>query len=194
MNKILKLWHQIRIFTIRKKMDRVKYLQKKGYFKSVGERVMINFYKIPLYPNLISIGNNVWIASKVTFVTHDVLHYMLNGIDKNFKFTEKIGCIKIGDNVFIGNGSKIMYDVNIGNNVVIAAGSIVTKDVADGSVVAGIPAKKIGSFQDLYEKRKKNEEKIKGTVLSKHESGIILNEEAIFLWEEFYKNKLIDRN
>jgi acetyltransferase-like isoleucine patch superfamily enzyme len=58
------------------------------------------------------------------------------------------------DNVFIGSGSVIMPNVRIGPNVIVAAGSIVTKDVPEVVIVAGIPAKVIGSFDDFYEKHK----------------------------------------
>lgn len=115
---------------------------------------MITPRRIPLYANLISIGNNVWMASGVQFITHDVTHYMLNGMKDGTKYEEKIGCIEIGDNVFIGADSQIMYDVKIGDNVIIAAGAVVTKDVPSGSVVGGVPAKVIGSFDDYVEKRK----------------------------------------
>ena len=107
---------------------------------------MITSRKVPLYPELISIGNNVWLASGVEFITHDVTHFMLNGIDSKNKYQEKIGCIKIGNNVFVGSGVKIMYDVSIGSNVIIAAGAVVTHDVPDNSVVGGIPAKIIGAL------------------------------------------------
>lgn len=42
--------------------------------------------------------------------------------------------------------------MNIGNNVIIAAGSVVTKDIPDGVVVAGVPARVIGSFSELIER------------------------------------------
>ena len=110
--------------------------------------------KIPLYPNLISIGNNVRLASNVTFVTHDVTHIMLNAMPENQQFVEKLGCISIGDNVFVGTGTIIMYDVKIGSNVIIGAGSVVTKDIPDNSIVAGIPARVISTMSGYLEKRR----------------------------------------
>lgn len=47
----------------------------------------------------------------------------------------------IGDNCFLGLGSKVFGGVTIGNNVTILANSVVLNDIPDNSVVAGIPAK-----------------------------------------------------
>lgn len=144
----------IRLFFISSSMKRAEYMKKKGIFHSIGDRCMITSRKIPLYGKLISIGNNVWMASGVEFITHDVCHYMLNGLDKNQKYTEKIGCIEVGNNVFIGADVKILYDVKIGDNVIIAAGTLVNKDVPSNVVIGGVPAKVIGQFDDFVEKRK----------------------------------------
>ena len=48
---------------------------------------------------------------------------------------------KIGDNVFIGSGAKIIGAVTVGNNVIIAPNAVVTKDVPSNVIVAGIPCK-----------------------------------------------------
>lgn len=189
MTNLNKIWHQIRLFMIPSRIKRLKYLKDKGYFRSVGENSMINSYRIPLYTNLISIGNNVWVASDVTFITHDVIHYMLNGLDKDRKYTEKIGPINIEDNVFIGNGVRIMYDVNIGANSIIAAGSIVTKDTESNSIYAGVPAKKIGSFNDFFDKRKIQELQIDKNILKNHISGVVTDEEANYLWKDFFEKR-----
>lgn len=102
-------------------------------------------------------GDNVRCGSKVLFITHDVIHSMLNNRDENeFEFKEKIGDIRIGDNVFIGTNVTILYDVTIGSNVVIGAGSLVNKDIPSNSIVGGVPAKYICSFDEFVEKRKKN--------------------------------------
>lgn len=56
----------------------------------------------------------------------------------------KRGPIHVGDRVFIGPNVTILHSVNIVEGAVIAAGSVVTKDVEPYTVVAGVPAKKIG--------------------------------------------------
>lgn len=149
---------QIRMFTLSTGVKRTAYLKKKGFFGSIGEKCMIQSRKLPLYPELIHIGNNVRLASNVTFVTHDVSHNMLNNLPESigggYRFTEKKGKIVIGDNVFIGANTMILYDVTIGSNVIIGAGSIVTKDIPDGSVAVGVPCKVVGTFEDFVEKRK----------------------------------------
>ena len=78
---------------------------------------------------------------------------MLAKID-SVDYMPHLGAIEIDENVFIGIGSIIMPDVYIGKNSIIAAGSLVTKDVPSGVIVAGNPAKIIGSFNELHEKRK----------------------------------------
>lgn len=49
--------------------------------------------------------------------------------------------ITIGENVWIGECSRICKGVTIGDNAIIAAGSVVTKDVPANAIAAGNPAK-----------------------------------------------------
>ena len=53
--------------------------------------------------------------------------------------------ITIEDGVWIGGHAVIAPGVRIGRNSVIGAGSVVTKNVEAGTVVAGNPAKPIGT-------------------------------------------------
>lgn len=154
MNK--RYWMMFRLMLIRSPMKRAAYMKKNGVFRSCGNNVMITSRKIPLYSRLISIGNNVWIASNVSFITHDVAHYMLNVWKKTSepRFQENIGCIELGDNIFIGANTQILYNVRIGNNVIIAAGSLINRDIPDNSVVGGVPARVIGSFDKFVDKRR----------------------------------------
>lgn len=60
--------------------------------------------------------------------------------------------VKIGAYTFVGGGSYIMPGVSIGKGCVIGVNSVVTKDVPDHSIVAGSPAKIIGSTLTVDEK------------------------------------------
>ncbi len=53
----------------------------------------------------------------------------------------KIGSPKIGNNVYIGAGAKVLGDIRIGNNVIIGANAVVIKDAADNVTLVGIPAR-----------------------------------------------------
>lgn len=48
---------------------------------------------------------------------------------------------KLGNNVLVGAGAKLLGPINIGNNVVIGANAVVTKDILDNTLVAGVPAR-----------------------------------------------------
>ena len=111
---------------------------------------------IPLYPKLIKIHDDVIISTNVTFITHDTIHKQLNRKYGHGITCEKLQAIEILDNCFIGSGVILNGNVRIGPNSVVAAGSVVTKDVPPNTVVAGVPARIIGSFDDLLEKRKGN--------------------------------------
>ena len=121
----------------------------------MGENCLYMGRIVPLYPNLIKIGNNVHISSDVSLVTHDDVHSVLNNLSQSKSddsiFKENIGCIEIGDNCFIGANSIVTNNVRIGSNVIVTAGSLVVNDVPDNSVVRGVPAKKICSIDQLYD-------------------------------------------
>lgn len=51
---------------------------------------------------------------------------------------------KIGANVMIGAGAKVLGNITVGNCSRIAAGSVVLKDVPPNTTVAGVPAKVVG--------------------------------------------------
>lgn len=51
---------------------------------------------------------------------------------------------KIGNNVMIGAGAKILGNITVGHCARVAAGSVVVADVPSQTTVAGVPAKVIG--------------------------------------------------
>lgn len=115
------------------------------YFRSIGVRIgdNIHFYgpKPDMFstePWLVSIGNNCHITGGVRFITHDAGTFTIKDEVGGF---EICGDIVVGNNVYIGEGTRIMPGVTIGSNVIIGAGSIVTKDIPDNVVGAGVPFK-----------------------------------------------------
>ena len=148
MGRLKRYFTLFRIFIRGGGHARAEYLKKKRYFKSMGEHCYLQPWNFGTEPYMISFGENVHIASGVTFVNHDITALMFRYMDKNPNYQERKGPISIGDNVFVGANSTILYDVNIGNNVIIGAGSLVNKDIPDGTVAAGVPCKVIGKFED----------------------------------------------
>ncbi len=114
--------------------ERAEYIRKHKIFHYMGKNCMVMFRKLPLYPQLISFQDNVWIASNVTFVTHDVIHRMLNNKYGEECFTENVGCIDVRENVFIGANTTILSDVRIGPDVIVGAHSLVNKDISGGGI------------------------------------------------------------
>ena len=132
--------------------ERAAFLKKKGYFKSIGEHCYFQPWNFGTEPFMISFGNNVHVASGVTFVNHDITALMFRYVENDLSIQERKGEINIGDNVFIGSNSTVLYDVTIGDNVIIGAGSLVNKSIPEGSVAAGVPCKVIGRFEDYKDK------------------------------------------
>jgi maltose O-acetyltransferase len=85
----------------------------------------------------ISIGDNVIVADDVSILTAD--HDIRNG------WGGRQRPVSIADFVFLGTGCMILPGVNIGRGAVVGAGAIVTKDVPEWTIVAGNPARPIGT-------------------------------------------------
>lgn len=95
----------------------------------------------------IKIGSHVMIADAVTVRDTD---HGFDDYDKPMMQQEiSAKAVIIDDNVWIGHGVIILKGVHIGKGSVLAAGSVVTKDVTEGAIVAGVPAKQIGSRLEM---------------------------------------------
>ena len=145
---------RMRVYLIFDAKKRTKYIIKKNIFYHTGENFFFQPRKLPSDPKLVSFGNNVSVASDVTFINHDVADQVLNGLNDGNWYNYYAKPIEIGNNVFIGANTIILPNIKVGSNVLIGAGSIITKDIEDNSVVVGNPAKKISTFTEYIEKRK----------------------------------------
>ena len=150
-NKLKRYIYMCVCLMIRDPYKRANFIKRTNHLGKQGDDCAFFIFNFGTEPHLISIGNNVVIATGVRFINHDVFSWVLSKKYKR-KFSERRGNITIGNNVFIGADSRILYDVNIGSNVLVAAGSVVTKDVADGCIVGGVPAKVIGYTEDYSKK------------------------------------------
>lgn len=100
------------------------------------------------YPGLITIGNEVTIASGCRLLAHDAsIGYLTR--------STRVGVVEIGDHCFIGADTTILPNVRIGEWSIIGAGSLVTKDIPPHCVAAGNPARVICTVEEF---RAKHEE------------------------------------
>ena len=79
---------------------------------------------VVLHPNTV-IGENCMIAQNVT-------------IGGRSDFPE---VPRLGTNVFVGSGAKILGPVKIGDNVTIGANAVVIHDIPPNSIAVGVPAR-----------------------------------------------------
>lgn len=126
---------------------RMRRLKRQGM--QIGSECRILRVAFGSEPWLISIGDRVGIASGVHILTHDGGTWLVHDErGRRYRYQR----VRIGSDVVIGANAVIMPGVWIQDRCVVAAGSVVTKSVPAGSIVAGVPARKIASF-DEYEAR-----------------------------------------
>lgn len=132
-----------------------KFLKRNNVFALLGKNVLFQTNKLPNDPQFIKIHDNVKVASGVSFFNHDVINTVFNGMSKNEDgvLGTHIECIEIMENCFIGGNATILGGVKIGPNAIVAAGSVVVKDVPEGAVVGGNPARLIGDFWEIKNRR-----------------------------------------
>lgn len=123
----------------------------KGTTVKFGKDVQINDYVHIVGMNNIEIGDNVLMASHVFISDNSHGSYKGddNDSDPNTPPTERnyaMAPIKIGNNVWIGEGVIIMPGVNIGDGCVIGAHSTVSKSIPSNSIAVGTPAKVIKQY------------------------------------------------
>ena len=106
----------------------------------IGKNTTFGYHSFLFSSESIEIGNDCLIAPFVYIVDSD------HNIEKEKRINEQpnnTAPVKIGNDVWIGTGAKILKGVTIENGAVIAAGAIVKSDVKAYEIHGGIPAKKI---------------------------------------------------
>ena len=147
----------------------------------VGDGCVINDNARKVFntePYLITLGNNVTIASDVRFITHDGAIGVLR-CNEDYKDKDLLAPIVVGNNVFIGIRSIILPGVHIGDNVIIGAHSLVVKDIPNDTVAAGSPAKPICTIKQFSEKLRHSKKMVVPT------KGMSAEQKKEYLYENF---------
>lgn len=90
----------------------------------------------------LTIGTGCDISSGVHIYTHSSAKRCVSGREYREVDREPVN---IGDRVFIGANAVINMGVSIGDESVIGAGAVVTSSVPARTIVAGVPARVIGT-------------------------------------------------
>lgn len=181
-----RMYHSVRLLLLRKPVKRAAYLKKHNILGSIGENCKWGPWLLPLYPELIRLGDNVHVHKTAKIVTHDMLNRFLKTRNPNddFGHGEKLGCVELCDNVYISMNVTIMPDVRINKDCIISSGSVVTSDIPANSLAAGNPAKPTGRFDMFLALRK----------MSRSQSIKVKNQEiapevAEEVWNRFNKRR-----
>jgi len=108
---------------------------------TIGNHCGINEGVYILGHSRTSIGNRVVLSARVMLID--------SGLDLSASSRPHLdGRIIIEDDVWVGAGAVILDGVHVGRGAVVGAGAVITRDVAPGDIVAGVPARRIGSRAD----------------------------------------------
>lgn len=91
----------------------------------IGDNFIIDHFGGIVVSGYASFGNNCRIR---------------NGVVVGLRHPDEPTAPKIGNNVDIGAGAKVLGPIVIGNNVAIGANAVVLCDVPDNSIAVGVPA------------------------------------------------------
>lgn len=181
-----RMYHSVRLLLLRKPIKRAAYLKEHNILGSMGDNCRWGPWLLPLYPELIRLGDNVHVHKTAKIVTHDFLNRFLKmrNPDADFGHVEKLGCVELMDNVYISMHVTVMPDVRINKDCIISAGSVVTSDIPENSLASGNPAKPVGRFDMFMALRK----------MSRGQSIKVKNQEiedfvVDQMWERFYKKR-----
>lgn len=91
------------------------------------------------------IGEFCSIATGAQLLSHDTVRWALSGGRVGAERTPT----SIGDRCFIGTHAVVLRGARIGDRCVVGAGAVVSGEVAAGTIVAGVPARRIGVVAEV---------------------------------------------
>ncbi|MDX6197676.1 MAG: tetrahydrodipicolinate N-acetyltransferase [Actinomycetota bacterium] len=119
-----------------------------------GVRIVVDSGRLSIGAgtNVNGLGTKILVAESVTIGSGCTFSWDVQVLDNDFHAMTvggvrqpSVAPVVIGDRVWVGTRAVILKGVTIGDGAVVAAGAVVNKDVPPQAVVAGIPAKVVGS-------------------------------------------------
>lgn len=108
----------------------------------IGEGTWIGAFTVIDGSGGLTIGTGCDVASGAHIYTHSSALRCVSG---RAKPTVDRAPVTIGDRVFVGANAVIQMGITVGDESIIAAGAVVTRDVPARTVVAGNPARVVGT-------------------------------------------------
>lgn len=109
----------------------------------VGNNCSINPYCVLIGGGDVNIGDGVRIAAHAVLVAAS--HNFNDTSRPIYEQGETARPITIENDVWIGAGAKILGGVTIRRGTIVGAGAVVTRSTDAWSIIAGVPARKIGA-------------------------------------------------
>ncbi|PXY31834.1 acyltransferase [Prauserella muralis] len=108
----------------------------------IGEGTWIGAFTVVDGSGGLRIGRGVDVSCGVQIYTHNTVRRCVSG--RAYPDVDRAP-VTIGDHVFLGANAVVLMGVTIGESAVVGAGAVVTRDVAPRTVVAGVPAREVGT-------------------------------------------------
>lgn len=136
-------WRKAYMRSVKMHIGKGAFIMKDNYIMtpqllSVGDHSHINHGCTIDARAGIEIGSNVSISHNCRLMTgsHDM---------QSRNFQARFLPIRIEDCAWLGVNATILQNVTVGRGAVVCAGAVVTRDVEPYAIVAGVPARKIGT-------------------------------------------------
>jgi maltose O-acetyltransferase len=134
-----------RLLTRLRGWQTLRHMRKLGLRADPPVGVSVRSFVDPRFAWAVEIGAYTIISSDVQIIAHDAAIKRLTG------YTE-VRPVVIGERCYIGVAAIVLPGAVIGDGAVIGAGAVVRGEIPAGSVAVGVPAKVIGSIEDLRER------------------------------------------
>jgi acetyltransferase-like isoleucine patch superfamily enzyme len=111
---------------------------------TIGKDCDLSGSTINLMSGTVTIGDGTFVGHNVSLLTgsHDAAK---RGMARYLDIPREGRDIVIGSGVWLASNTTVVGPCSIGDNVVVAAGAVVTSDVPADTIVAGVPARPVGS-------------------------------------------------